>query len=310
MAQTPWGEIPVADAHVHFFSPSFFHSLAEQKKVGSVAAELGWDEPCTAEHLADRWVGELDRNGLTHAMLIASIPNDTVSVGAALERHPDRFRAVYMANPTLPSADIRYESAFAEDFVSGVFLFPALHRFSLHDEKVFGLVQVLAGHTNSMVYVHCGALSLGFRKKLGLPCNFDIQYSNPIDLQALASNFPRVHFVIPHFGAGFFREALMVADMCPNVYLDTSSSNSWLKYQADDLTLEKAFAKALNVLGPRRLLFGTDSSWFPRGWVRPVFDAQVQALASHGIDEESARAIFGGNLMRIARPRSTNTLTA
>jgi len=310
MAQTPWGEIPVADAHIHFFSPTFFHSLADQKHADSVAEELGWDEPDSAEALADRWVAEMDRHGVAHAMLIASIPNDTVSVGAALERHPSRFRAVYMANPTLPSADIRYESAFAEDFVSGVFLFPAMHRFSLHEEKVAGLVQVLAGHPGSLIYVHCGALSLGFRKKLGLPCLFDMRYSNPIDLHALALNFPRVNFVIPHFGAGYLREALMVAQMCPNVYLDTSSSNGWMRTQGEDLTLAKVFAKALSVVGPERLLFGTDSSWFPRGWVKSVFDAQVEALASIGASEETARAIFGGNLMRIARRRTTDITTA
>ena len=36
---------------------------------------------------------------------------------------------------------------------------------------------------------------------------------------------------LPHFGAGYFREALMLADLCPNVYLDTSSSNSWMRYE-------------------------------------------------------------------------------
>ena len=49
-------------------------------------------------------------------------------------------------------------------------------------------------------------------------------------------------------------------------------------------------------LGPKRLLFGTDSSWFPRGWMRSVFDTQVAALAAAGVDEESAKSILGGNL--------------
>jgi predicted TIM-barrel fold metal-dependent hydrolase len=305
MAQTPWGDIPIADAHLHFFSPAFFQALAKQKNTQSVAGELGWDEPESSEALSDRWVAEMDRNGVDQAMLIASVSNDTVSVGAAIERHPTRFRAVYMANPTLPSPDIRFESAFEEDFVSGVFLFPAMHRYSLHEEKVWALIQVLAGHPGAVAYVHCGALSVGFRKKLGLPAPFDMRFSNPIDLHALAVNFPRVNFVIPHFGAGYFREALMVADLCPNVYLDTSSSNGWMRYQTEDLTLEKVFAKALGVLGPRRLLFGSDSSWFPRGWVKPVFESQVQALSNIGVSEDSARAILGGNLMRIAAARGT-----
>ena len=31
--ETPWGALPVADAHIHFFSHPFFAALAEQKKV-------------------------------------------------------------------------------------------------------------------------------------------------------------------------------------------------------------------------------------------------------------------------------------
>jgi predicted TIM-barrel fold metal-dependent hydrolase len=170
----------------------------------------------------------------------------------------------------------------------------------MHADKVCAMVQMLAGHPGALVYVHCGALSVGFRRKLGLPSHFDMRYSNPIDLHDLAGAHPSVKFVIPHFGAGYFREALMLADLCPNVYLDTSSSNGWMRYQSEELTLERVFAKALSVVGPKRLLFGSDSSWFPRGWVRPVFEAQVKALAGIGADEATARAVLGGNLMRIA----------
>ncbi|MES1260477.1 MAG: amidohydrolase family protein [Acidobacteriota bacterium] len=297
--QTPWGGIEVADAHVHFFSPAFFRSLADQKNNEAVAGLLGWDEPTSPEALAMRWAAELERNHVARALLIASIPNDTVSVGAAIETRPDRFSAVYMANPMLPSADIRFQAASSEDQVSGVFLFPSMHHYSLHDDRVCALLQVIAGHANPLVYVHCGMLSVGFRKKLGLPCHFDMRYSNPTDLYSLASRFSRINFVIPHFGAGFLREALMVADQCPNVYLDTSSSNSWLRCQTSAIDLPGVFRKALDVLGPRRLLFGSDSSWFPRGYVASVLDLQVEILHQLGVDEETAQSVLGGNLRRL-----------
>ncbi len=83
-----------------------------------------------------------------------------------------------------------------------------------------------------VVFVHCGVLTVGVRAKLGLPSPFDMSFSNPLDLHAVALEFPKLNFVVPHFGAGYFREALMLCDLCPNVYLDTSSSNSWLRYQA------------------------------------------------------------------------------
>jgi len=124
-----------------------------------------------------------------------------------------------------------------------------------------------------------------------------MRYSNPIDLHAVALRHPGVRFIVPHFGAGYFREALMLADLCPNVYLDTSSSNSWMRFEGLDLAT--VFQRALSVVGPNRLLFGTDSSFFPRGWNREIFEVQARAMHELGIGGADARQILGGNLRRI-----------
>jgi predicted TIM-barrel fold metal-dependent hydrolase len=126
-----------------------------------------------------------------------------------------------------------------------------------------------------------------------------MRYSNPVDVHALALRYPTVPIIVPHFGAGYFREALMLADQCSNVYLDTSSSNHWMRYQAGNLTLRDVFRHALEVVGPQRLLFGTDSSFFPRGWQHGIFEDQAKALYEIGTSEADARAIFGENLLRI-----------
>ncbi len=131
------------------------------------------------------------------------------------------------------------------------------------------------------------------RKKLGLPSPFDIRFGNPLDLHALALRFSSLPFVIPHFGAGLFREALMLADLCPNVYLDSSSSNGWIRY-APGLTLEQAFKTAVAVTGPDRLLFGTDSSFFPRGWNHGVYDSQLSAMKAAGLNEADRARILSG----------------
>jgi uncharacterized protein len=90
----------------------------------------------------------------------------------------------------------------------------------------------------------------------------------------------------------------MLADLCPNVMFDTSSSNGWIKY-VPGLTLEAVFKQALAVLGPDRLLFGSDSSFFPRGWVKDVYRQQSAALDALGAGEEVKGKIFGGNFDRI-----------
>jgi hypothetical protein len=135
------------------------------------------------------------------------------------------------------------------------------------------------------------------RKKLGLPSPFDIRFGNPLDLHAVALSHPQVPIIIPHFGAGLFREALMVADLCPNVLLDTSSSNGWTKYVG--LSLADVFRRALAVVGPDRLLFGSDSSFFPRGWVSDVHERQSAALEEIGASAEVRGKILGANFDRI-----------
>ena len=91
----------------------------------------------------------------------------------------------------------------------------------------------------------------------------------------------------------------MLCDLCPNVYLDTSSSNSWMRYEEAHLNLRTIFRRALDVAGPRRLLFGTDSSYFPRGWNSAIFDAQSKVLYEIGIDADAAKLIFHDNLEQL-----------
>lgn len=293
-AESPWGPLTVNDSHVHFFSHRFFTLLAAQKqglRVEDLPALLGWQvPPSEPSAFADQWISELDRHGVDRALLIASLPGDAASVAAAVSKHPDRFWGFSMFDPMHQVAD----SVLAQG-IRGLCFFPALHRYSMHDPKCLDAIQACAG--KAVVFVHCGALSIGVRKKLGLPMVYDPRFSNPLDLEWIAHAHPNVNFVIPHFGSGMFREALLVASHCPNVYLDTSSSNSWM--HVEGLDLRAVLARALGVLGPRRLLFGTDSSFFPRGWNRAVFEAQATAWYELGIGKSDAELIFHENLARI-----------
>jgi hypothetical protein len=297
------------DVHCHFFSPYFFATLGKGLKENGTALpadrvieRLGWDDPQTPEHLADRWITELDRHGLGRAALIASVPGDAASVSAAIRRHPTRLIGFLMVDPTQPEAPIEAATAIDQDGLRAICLFPAMHRFQIQDDRVRYLFDVAAARPGTAVFVHCGVLSVGVRRKLGLPSLFETRLGNPLDLQPVALAYPSVAIIVPHFGAGFLREALMVADVCPNIVFDTSSSNGWIKYEPG-LTLEAVFERALNVLGPERLLFGSDSSFFPRGWVKDVHQRQSAALDALGVDETIKGRIFGGNFDRLF-PRS------
>ena len=303
--QTPWGDLEVRDAHAHLFSYTFFEALRSQQPApdGSVEAlveKLGWRTPPQDNAaLAGQWEAELDRHGVASSVLMASVPGDEEAAADVVRARPGRFHGYFMFNPREAKAVARAQRAFGELGLQGLCLFPAMQRYSVQDEVLTPVVEVASRTPGVIVFVHCGVLTVGVRKKLGLPSRFDMSRSNPLDLHRVALDFPSVNFVIPHFGAGFFREALMLGDLCPNVHLDTSSSNGWTKYLTPQPSLDDVFRQALAVYGPDRLLFGSDSSFFPRGWNRAVFDAQAAALERIGISQDDARKIFGGNLARL-----------
>jgi uncharacterized protein len=292
----------VCDAHCHFFSTRFFELLTQGTEVpgdraSAVSAKLGWDPPGTAEELSDRWVAELDRHSIARSALIASIPGDESSVRTAVARHPARFVGFFMFNPAAGDVRSRLAPLLEGNHLRVVALFPAMHRYRLDDPAVDTVFEA-AGGAGAAVFVHCGVLTVGVRKRLGLPSPFDLRLGDPLAVAAVASRHPAVPVIIPHFGAGFLRETLMAADQCPNIHLDSSSSNSWIKYYPG-LTLEAVFRQALEVVGPDRLIFGTDSSFFPRGWQRQIFEQQKATMEAIGVSAEVHEKIFSGNFQRL-----------
>ncbi len=294
----------ICDVHCHFFSSRFLEILTKDRQdlppgehADRIAALLGWDPPGSPEALAAAWRAEVDRHGISRIALIASVPGDEDSVGVAVARHPARFVGFFMFNPLGADASSRLIRALREMKLRGIALFPAMHGYHLDDDRVSRVFET-AAQCGAAVFAHCGVLTVGVRKKLGLPSPFDLRLGNPLALARMASRFPQVPVIIPHFGAGFFREALMAADQCANIHLDTSSSNSWMKYYPG-LALDAVFRQALEVAGPDRLIFGTDSSFFPRGWHRAVYDAQSAALDAAGASDAVRAKVFAGNFERL-----------
>ena len=292
------------DFHCHFFSSSFLRVLGQQAGLQGgedlafiVAGKLEWDDPGSNLQLAGRWIEELDREGVNRVGLIASLPGDETSVAEAVNAFPERFVGQFMVDPGQPNAVTTTRRGFEELGLRVVCLFPAMHHFRLDADEAMAILEI-ADDFGGAAFVHCGVLSVGVRKKLGLPSRFDVRLGNPLDLQRAAVSFPGLPIVIPHFGAGFFREALIVASLHPGIYLDTSSSNSWVKY-FPNLNMQAVFSTAFEVLGSERLLFGTDSSFFPRGWQSSILKTQRAVLADLGVAKQEQEHLFSANFERL-----------
>jgi len=297
----------LVDFHTHFFSSVYFRALAAlspqegdvDARLARVSARAGFELPAesVAEH-TQRWIREMDRHGVEHLCTFASLPEEVPTVCEAAVLAQGRFSAFAIVNPRVEGAATRLGALLADGRVRGALVFPALHHWRWDGPEAKALLEVMDAH-GAILYAHCGILVVRARDLLGLPRVADPSFANPLALVAAANAHRRVRFVIPHFGAGFLRETLIVGAQCDNVYVDTSSSNSWTSVMCPKPSLADVFARALDVFGRERILFGTDSNTFPAGWRRDRHDEQRLALTAAGADDATRELVFGGNARRL-----------
>jgi predicted TIM-barrel fold metal-dependent hydrolase len=291
------------DFHTHWFSHLYFRTLAAQsplpgtteEKLAALARKTGIELPPEdpAAHL-ERWLAELRRHGIEHLCTFASLPEELPEVAAAALASRGRISGFALVNPRAPGCAEKAEQALAGGGHKGVLLFPALHGYSVDEPEVRPLLELLE-RRRAIAFVHCGLFVVKLRDLLGFPRTQDLRRANPLALVPVANAFPNARFVIPHFGAGFLRETLMAGAQCPNVFVDSSSSNAWMATQCPRVTLRDVFERALEVFGPARVLFGTDSTTFPAGWQRARYEEQHAALSQLGASAADQERIFTGN---------------
>lgn len=295
------------DFHLHLFTRTYFETLAAlspqpgsvEERLQRVAAKVGLELPAPdlRAHVA-RWLAEFDRHEVQRAAAFASVPEEIPLLAQARELSGGRLVPFALANPLQAGCAQRVEGLIASQGFAGVLLFPALHHYRLGGSECAELFTVLE-RRRATAFVHCGSLVVKLRDLLGIPRSADLAFANPLDLIPAANAHPNARFVIPHFGAGLFRETLLAGTQCENVYVDSSSSNSWVSSEPSGIGLKDVFARALAVFGPKRILFGTDSSTFPKGWQRARYDEQRALLAELKLPTADQEAIFGGNAERL-----------
>jgi predicted TIM-barrel fold metal-dependent hydrolase len=72
----------------------------------------------------------------------------------------------------------------------------------------------------------------------------------------------------------------------------------WMPY---DLDLKLLFRKAVETVGPERIIFGTDSSYFPRGFAVEYLREQLKTCYELGLSEEAIRRIFHDNASELLK---------
>jgi uncharacterized protein len=244
-----------------------------------------WDQQ------ADRWLAELDRYGIGRVAFATGGNNDLLAQVVA--RHPGRFLGFAHHDPFRPDAAEEMRRAFQELRLNGLkILAPALER-RIDDRQLYSLWETIED-LGVPVLIHFGMLGAGG----GISWNGRDQ---PGPLEQVAKDFPTIQFVIPHFGIQYVTELLFLCWACDNVNVDTSGSNQWVRWMPYPLSLDDLLRKFYETIGPERILFGSDSSWFPRGFSIRYLQDQIRACRFMNMPDAALRKIFGENAARLFR---------
>lgn len=246
-------------------------------------------------------IGDLDKYGIAKAIVQSrpGISNDFVARIAA--RHPNRLIPLSVPTPwPTPTDDprqahnmmspkevaIELERCISELGMVGVGeIFLRRLTRKLHPEDIADdlapMMDVIARHEASV------QIPTAWTQLPG-----GLYYGDPIWVDEVANRHPSARIILTKMGRGidhYFENCLSVAMRNENVYLEISGSSS------------NHLRRALQVLGPTRLLFGTD--WSP-AWrfVRdpaPVVLKSIRNVEEATDDPDARRQLFSSTALSL-----------
>ncbi len=296
--------IEVVDAHAHFMTYNTVQMFLKrgttfdrlEQRALSLTDMKKFQIPDEAWDTGELWANELEKYGVTSIGFMVGTESWDEFLKAR-ERFPGYFLGYANIDPSSPDAVELVKRAGLDNF-QGIKLYPSSWpNLRTNSHEVYPIYEE-ALKQDLLVILHFG-ITIGTKANLAS--------GNPLDIQVPAQDFPELNFMIAHFGAGFFREILLLQYQTENVYIDTSGSNSWMRFQPLDLDIMRLFEKTVKAAGTERIVFGSDSSFFPRGYRFNILEEQfhaVKALCSRTslcLSKEQVDQIFSKNILKLTK---------
>ena len=199
-------------------------------------------------------------------------------VADAVQKHPDRFRALAGIDPTEGMRGVRaFEHAVREYGFVGAHFYPHWFEMAPDHARIYPF------------YAKCCELDVPIQMQVGQSMIYAPDYpvrstGRPITLDGVACDFPELVLIGIHIGIPWHDEMIAMAWKHPNIYIgtDAHSPRYW----------PASFIQYANTFGRSKVIFGTDF---------PVLDFErtMRELLALGLREESLRAMLRDNAARI-----------
>jgi predicted TIM-barrel fold metal-dependent hydrolase len=271
----------IIDGHSHMFTKSMFGKLPP-----NIPERFKKMQEHTVEDNTKAWISAMDRLGIEKTVFMSTsrLNKDFIEfIGSS-----DRLVGFAKMNPTASDA-IKVLKEEIEAGMKGVKLYASEGEFDVGSKDAYPF------------YKHCEENQIPITIHFGVTIGFssDLRTGNPLLISKALKDFPELKFTIAHFGAGFFREVLMLRYKQPNLSVDTSGTNNWLAHQDSNLTLKDVFRKSIEVFTTEGLIYGSDTTIFPDGYRDHILKQQTDILKELDLSKADQEKIMYGNAKRI-----------
>ena len=273
---------------IHTF-PGFFEEICEDPKKIEFRREQYF---LYKQHVwpLSLFITQLNAAGIDKAVISAEdvttraggeiVSNEEVK--SLVNRYPDRLIGFASVDPKRPDAVEVLEKAFTELGLAGLKLSPAMQYFMPDDPCMKPVYETCLKYNKPIL----------FEAGMTWVKNSPSKYSNPLNFEETAIEYPELRMCLGHFGWPWTRETAMLILKYPNLYADTAL----LYFDSPKQFFQTTFNDQLGEYWIDRMLY--DKVMFGSTYPRIEQKRMVKAMDALTLRPKQRAMVMGENALR------------
>lgn len=273
---------------IHTF-PGFFEEICEDPKKIEFRREQYF---LYKQHVwpLSLFITQLNAAGIDKAVISAEdvttraggeiVSNEEVK--SLVDRYPDRLIGFASVDPKRPDAVEVLEKAFTELGLAGLKLSPAMQYFMPNDPCMKPVYETCLKYNKPIL----------FEAGMTWVKNSPSKYSNPLNFEETAIEYPELRMCLGHFGWPWTRETAMLILKYPNLYADTAL----LYFDSPKQFFQTTFNDQLGEYWIDRMLY--DKVMFGSTYPRIEQKRMVKAVDALTLRPKQRAMVMGENALR------------
>lgn len=306
----------IIDCHTHLINedwhvPSFF--IGEARVVTAMLGKLTGEQPdalevvknvmpVIADRTGEKRVAIMDAAGIDKSCIFAhdsgllageppaSMEEQNRVIAEAAARFPDRLIPFFSIDPRRSEALGLFKRAVEDWGMKGLKFHPTAGFFP-YDEVCYPFYERCMEYKIPVLF-HTGSQ----------PAPLKFRFTQPINIDDVAADFPDLPIIMAHVGHELWREALMVAGIKSNIYFDFSGWQLFIGAHPEEFY--RMLRRVIDDIGPWRVFFGTDGPVLEvimptDQWVKAITEPDLSPCPEVSFTAEEKRIIMGDAFARL-----------